>query len=140
MPLLQKVYRLLSFRDRSEKEIRDYLRGKTENPEQIINQLKEQGLINDERFAEEWVESRRRSRKLGMRVIKQELMQKGIDKELINRIMNLNLRIKNEEEVAKEALQKKKIEIRQKAINYLMRKGFDYEVVKEVVDNFWQKR
>lgn len=143
--ILQKVYRLLSWRDRSEKEIQDYLKRKTDNLEQlnkIINQLKEQGLIDDEKFAKEWVQSRRR--KYGLRRIKQELLQKGIDRETVESTMYQVLSIKGEEEIAIEALEKKAkawekleaVDFKKKAINFLMRKGFEYEVVKKVVDKF----
>lgn len=144
MLLLQKVYRLFSFRDRSEKEIRDYLKD-SEKIDEIIEKLKEQGLLDDEKFAKAWVESRRR--KFGLRRIKQELVQKGIDREIVESIMYQVLSIKSEEEVAKEALEKKArawkslepLEFRKKAYGYLQRKGFEFEIVKKAVDNFLKK-
>lgn len=148
--LLQKVYRFLSFRDRSEKEIRDFLqRKKNENSDEIIEKLKEQGLIDDEKFAKEWAQSRRR--KYGLRRIKQELVQKGISRETVESIMYQVLSlpageagIKGEEEIASEALEKKAkswqkfeaVDFKKKAIDFLMRKGFEYEVTKKVVDKF----
>src|SRR3990167_3844852 len=151
MLLLQKIYRLFSFRDRSEKEIRDYLKVKSKNlkvkigENEIIEKLKEQGLLDDEKFAKAWVESRRR--KFGLRRIKQELVQKGIDREIVESIMYQVLSIKSEEEVAKEALEKKArawkslepLEFRKKAYGYLQRKGFEFEIVKKAVDNFLKK-
>jgi regulatory protein len=145
MLLLQKVYRFLSFRDRSEKEIRDYLRN-SENIDEIIEKLKEQGLINDEKFAKEWVQSRRR--KYGLRRIKQELLQKGIERSIIDQVLSSELRVQSEEQIAENALEKKNkawenleaMEFKKKAYGFLVRKGFEYEVVKEVVDNFLQKR
>ncbi|HBQ50961.1 TPA: hypothetical protein DD690_03190 [Candidatus Daviesbacteria bacterium] len=144
MLLLQKVYRLFSFRDRSEKEIRDYLKD-SEKIDEIIEKLKEQGFLDDEKFAKAWVESRRR--KFGLRRIKQELVQKGIDREIVESIMYQVLSIKSEEEVAKEALEKKArawkslepLEFRKKAYGYLQRKGFEFEIVKKAVDNFLKK-
>lgn len=145
--VLQKVYRLLSWRDRSEKEIRDYLKRKTENLEQILNQLKEQGYINDERFAREWVESRRRSKQKGAKAIKLELLQKGIDKEIIEKVVSSQLSDVSEEQIAEKALEKKikiwqnleALEFRKKATDFLMRKGFEYEIVKAIVDKFLKK-
>ncbi|MBI2334805.1 regulatory protein RecX [Candidatus Daviesbacteria bacterium] len=145
--LLQKIYRLLSFRDRSEKEIRDYLKNKTSKPEQIINQLKEQGYIDDEKFAREWVESRRRSKHKGIRAIKAELWQKGIDKEIIEEVTGVECLESSEEQIAEKALEKKakawqkleSMEFRKKATDFLMRKGFEYSVAKAVVDNFLEK-
>lgn len=143
--LLQKVYRFLSIRDRSEKEIRDYLqRKKAQNPDEIIKELKEQGLINDERFAREWVEARRRSKHLGTKAIKRELVQKGINKEIIEAIDNGQWTMDNEEQIAEKALEKKsktwrnleEMEFRKKATDFLMRKGFEYEVAKQAIDLF----
>lgn len=144
MLLLQKVYRLFSFRDRSEKEIRDYLKNKTSQPEQIINQLKEQDLINDERFAKAWVESRRRSKQKGIKALKLELWQKGIDREIIEEVTRVESLESSEEQIADKALEKKSriwknldpVEFRKKATDFLMRKGFEYEVAKRVIDNF----
>lgn len=145
MLLLQKVYRLLSIRDRSEKEIREYLqRKKAQNPDKIIEQLKEQGLINDERFAKAWVESRRRSKQKGVKALKLELWQKGINKEIIEQVVSRQLSAVSEEQIAEKALEKKsriwrnldQVEFRKKATDFLMRKGFEYETAKKVIDNF----
>lgn len=141
--LLQRVYKLLSIRPRSEKEIRDYLeRKKAQKPDEIIEKLKEQDLVNDERFAREWVEARKK--KKGKIAIKLELSQKGISKEIIEEVLSLVI---NEEPVAKDILEKKirhwknlsNLEFRRKAIDFLMRRGFEYEVAKQVVENFLQK-
>ncbi|MBI3109753.1 regulatory protein RecX [Candidatus Daviesbacteria bacterium] len=146
--LLQKVYRLLSFRDRSEKEIRDYLKGKSENSGEIIEKLKEQGLMNDEKFAKEWVESRRRSKQKGVKALRLELWQKGINKEIIEQVVSYQLLAVSETQIAEKALEKKEkvwknleaLEFRKKATDFLMRKGFEYEVAKVVVDNFLKNR
>lgn len=143
--VLQKVYRLLLWRDRSEKEIRDFLqRKKVENIDEVIDQLKEQRYIDDEKFARQWVESRRRSKQKGSKAIKLELLQKGIERSIIDQVLSSELRVKNEEEVAKEALEKKsriwrnleEMEFRKKATDFLMRKGFEYETVQKVLRNF----
>lgn len=145
--LLQKVYRLFSFRDRSEKEIRDFLqRKKAQNPDEIIEQLKEQGLINDERFAKAWVESRRRSKQKGVKALKLELWQKGIDREIIEEVTRVESLESSEEQIAEKALEKKSriwknlepMEFKKKATDFLMRKGFEYETAKRVIDNFLQ--
>lgn len=147
--ILQKVYRLLSWRDRSEKEIRDFLqRKKVENIDEVINQLKEQGYIDDEKFSREWVQSRRRSKQKGSKAIRLELLQKGIDREIIERVISRQLSDVREEEIAEKALEKKvriwknlePDEFRKKATDFLMRKGFEYGVVKATVDKFLLKQ
>src|SRR3989338_6701703 len=127
-----------------EKESRDYLKVKSKNlkvkigENEIIEKLKEQGLLDDEKFAKAWVESRRR--KFGLRRKKKKLVQKGVDREIVEKIMYQVLSIKREEEVAKEALEKKArawkslepLEFRKKAYGYLQRKGFEFEIVKKI--------
>lgn len=156
--LLQRMYRLWNIRPRSEKEIRDYLRNlsfkrKIKGKEAIsqaaiellINKLKQKGLLSDEQFAKAWVEAR--SKKKGKRAIKHELYQKGIDRSLIEQALE-NINVEAEQSVATQALGKKmkiwknlpKVEFKKKASEFLLRKGFEYQVVREVVENLAKLR
>lgn len=155
--LMGKMYNLFSFRQRSEKEVRDYLRNlnfkkKLKDQEQIseviteslIQNLKNKGLLNDEAFARVWLESRRRSKKKGMNLIKMELYQKGVGREIIEEVISSQESAVSEEDLAKEALEKKarvwknleKAEFKKKATEFLVRRGFDYSTAKDVVENF----
>ncbi|MCR4305714.1 MAG: RecX family transcriptional regulator [Candidatus Daviesbacteria bacterium] len=153
--LMERMYRLFSLRQRSEKEVRDYFRIKNlesrikekEEKSQVtidalVEVLKKKGLLNDLEFAKAWTEARRKSKQKGIKAIKAELFQKGIDKEIIEEVTRLQGTGYSEEELAKQALEKKmkhwknlpSIEFRKKAFEFLMRKGFEYDVVKEVVE------
>ncbi len=154
--LLNKLYRLISIRARSEKEIRDYLRVKGKGLrgkkieindkmiEYLIDTLKQQNLINDLGFAKAWVESR--SRKKGMRVIRQELFQKGIDREIVSSIMGQVSSIE-EQKTAEKLLEKKlrvwknlpNLEFKKKAYDFLLRRGFEYGIVKDAIENIIKK-
>lgn len=161
MDSFQKFYdralRFLSFRPRSEKEIRDFLKRprkkrskrKTETideatVEKIIAKLKEFNFINDEEFAKWWVEQRQGHKPRGKRVIEMELKQKGIPEELIT---NYQLLITNQLDLAKKAVEKKAVMYRglprekayQKLSQFLLRRGFDWETVREVVDEVLKK-
>lgn len=153
--LLNKVYRLLSIRLRSEKEIRDYLRVKgvrdkgvlgQEVIEQIIDKLKQLNLINDLEFAKKWYESR--SRKKGMRVIRLELIQKGISKDIIEQITGDGLLVHEEGQSARQLLEKKMkiwknlplLEFKKKAYEFLLRRGFNFDVVRVVVEKTTELR
>lgn len=154
--MMERMYRLFSIRQRSEKEVRDDLKrknleykvkGKDEISQLVIDStievLKKKGLVNDLEFAKAWVKARRGSRQKGIRVIKQELFQKGIDKEIIEEVISGQVIGDSEEELAKKALEKKikywknlePQEFKKKAYEFLLRKGFDYSIVKEVVNN-----
>lgn len=155
--LMGRMYNLLNVRLRSEKEIRDYLRNlnfkkKVKDQEEIsevvvdslIENLKNKELLNDEAFAKAWVESRRRSKKKGINVIKMELFQKGVSREIIEEVVSSQQSVVSEGDLAKEALEKKarvwknleKQEFKKKATEFLVRRGFDYSTAKEVVENF----
>lgn len=166
--LMEKMYRLFSIRQRSEKEVRDYFRIKNQelrikDKEQIsqlavdsvIEVLKKKGMVNDLEFAKAWVEARRKSKQKGIKALKAELFQKGIEKEIIEEVVSQQASGSSEEELAKQALEKKMKhwknlepkelsekslrDLKKKAFEYLMRKGFEYDVVSEVIENSLKK-
>jgi regulatory protein len=55
--------------------------------EEVIVRLGDLGFLDDEAFARAWVESRDRARPRGERVLRRELLLKGLDRELIARIL-----------------------------------------------------
>jgi len=158
--LMERMYGLFNVRLRSEREVRNYLKQlsfkrKLKEREEIseivvenlIEKLKRKGLINDAEFALKWTESRRRSKRKGINVIKQELFQKGISRDIIEEIIS-NKDIESEEKLAEEALQKRmkrletlsSVEFKKKATEFLIRRGFEFSLVKDVVENYMKKR
>ena len=136
------VLRFLSYRPRSEKEIRNKLKEKRapqEIIEKIIQKLKEHKFIDDVEFAKRWIEERVRFKPRILRLIKLELKQKGIDSETIN---NLQLTINSDLEMAKELLQKRigrvrglgKDKVYEKMGRYLASKGFGWDTIKKSID------
>lgn len=156
--LMARMYNLFNIRQRTEKEVRGYFKrlnfkNKISNKEEfgglvlekVIDNLKNKGMINDRVFAEAWVESRRRSKLKGKNVIKAELLQKGISREIIEEILSdESTQPESEMDLAKKALEKKARllknlpvqEFRKKATEFLTRKGFEYSVSKKVIDLF----
>lgn len=143
---LALVYRYLAIRNRSEKEIRDYLAKKqasSEIIEAIIKKLYEQKFLNDETFARAWVKSRANFKPRGKRVLVMELKQKGIEKELIQKILE-----EENEEIPDELTQAKSIigkriqkmegsprqEIYNKVGAFLARRGFGWDIIKKAID------
>jgi len=132
----------LGFRQRSENEVRQKLREK-EFPddviERVLEKLRRNNLICDAKFAETWIENRSLHRPRGARMLQQELRQKGISTETIaaalpdqeeeqtNAISALQ-KILQSKERAWENLDEK--ERYQKAMQYLMRRGFNYSICK----------
>jgi regulatory protein len=80
--------RLLSVRPRSLEEMRGRLRLK-KYPDGVIGEVlalfKRQGLLDDEKFAKLFAQSRLYSRPVGKRELEFELRKKGLSKELVSR-------------------------------------------------------
>lgn len=161
--LLNKALKFLSFRPRSEKEIREYLlrKGKLKDVhksdaekyqyeksvEKVINKLKRLSQINDKEFAKWWVEQREKFKPRGERLVKAELFQKGIDRDIIDEVIEKGEE-SNEEELAKRAALKKansyrrydSNDFRNKMGQFLARRGFGWNVIKKVVDTLERNR
>ncbi len=143
--LMEKMYRWFGIRQHSEKEVRDYFRRKTFSQlvvDAVVEILKKKEMIDDMAFAKAWTEARRRSKQKGIRAIKAELFQKGITKETIEEVTRVESQESSEEELAMLALEKKMRtwrnldpqKFKQKAFEYLSRKGFEYEIIKNILD------
>lgn len=128
---------------KSEKELRDklVLKGYDDHIIKLtINFLREYNLLNDTNYAKMYVKDR--SRNQGKNKIKYTLIQKGIDENIIEEELN---KIDKDEikEVAYEmALKKYRVlskrendnyKLTQKLYRFLMGKGYDYDLIKDVV-------
>lgn len=128
----------LSRRPRSEWELRDYLKRKDyDSPtiDTILNKLSDYGYIDDVKFAQAWINSRRMLKPTSLRRLRQELMQKHVSKENIEAALETD---EGDERAAlKELVTKKQQQTRyqdeQKLIAYLLRQGFNYADIKLVL-------
>jgi regulatory protein len=146
---LNNTIRFLKFRGRSEKEIRDYLHVKKAEPdiiEKIISYCKDLKFIDDEKFAADWVRSRSTYRLKSKKIIKIELIKKGIDPEIIEKAL-VGLRT-NESTSTDLDLAKKLVQIRinryinaprqeiyQKLGGFMARRGFGWDTIKQAIDS-----
>ena len=146
--MLQKArnyaFLVLKFRPRSEKELYERLKKKKFDESVIkdtLSFLKEKRFIDDNYFAQAWIESRLK-KPLGLRRIEQELKQKGIDKEIIQAQIQaaregyceegIVLKLAQERLVKLRGLEPKKS--RQRIFGYLLRRGFSPEIIIETVN------
>ncbi len=142
---LNAALRLLSYRPRSEAEIRTRLsrRFNGETIEGVILQLRERQMIDDVAFAAFWREARDSFSPRGRRLLKVELRNKGIDRELIDKVLNGI----DDEESAYRAAQKRGRTLakedyetfRRKLGAFLRRRGFSYEVANRTTERLWQE-
>lgn len=141
---LQQAMLFLSYRPRSEKEIRQNLQ-KHEIPEDVVEEtierLRENGLANDNKFARVWVENRNTFRPRSRRVLTMELRQKGLDDETVQAaVSNVDENALAYESARKRAGRFKSLEwgeFRKKLSEYLARRGFPYSVIAPVVTQVW---
>lgn len=143
---IQQALLFLSYRARSEAEIRQNLR-KHEIPEDVIEhtleRLRQDGLANDDGFARAWVENRSTFRPRSRRLMAMELRQKGIDEEATSAA----LESVDEDALAYEAARKRAPrfnnlewnEYRKKLSEFLGRRGFPYSVIAPVVTRIWNE-
>ncbi|KXK13495.1 MAG: regulatory protein RecX [Chloroflexi bacterium OLB14] len=143
---LQQALLFLSYRARSEKEIRQNLL-KHEYAESIIEQtlerLRENKLANDHQFAKTWVENRNTFRPRSKRVLTMELRQKGLDEETVtNAVADVDENALAYETAKKRATRftgLERSEFRKKLSDFLARRGFPYSVVSSVVTQVWNE-
>lgn len=141
--VINHALKFLSYRERSEKEVYDRLKMRGYDEEKIqnaINYCLDKDYINDERFAELFIRDKTNLKKLGSRRIKQELMIKGISREIIDRVLipdyeeELNMAL----EVAKKKFPSYKNDNPEaqyrKLGSYLQRRGYDFDIVRQVLD------
>lgn len=81
---LGRALNLISYRQRTESELRRRLSEKAE-PDVVdaaVERLKERGLVDDAKYAMEWSDSRARLSPRSSRMIVRELMNKGVSSSL----------------------------------------------------------
>ena len=143
------AFLLLKFRPRSEKEIGERLKRKkfdTEVIRETLSFLKEKCFVDDRYFAKVWLESRIK-RPLGLKKLRVELRQKGVDKEIIDsQIEEISKGYCEEEVVLRLARARlnslKGIEPQKKKnrlYGYLMRRGFLPEQIIDVVNQLCKR-
>jgi regulatory protein len=139
----------LSFRPRSQAEVRLYLRKKETPPEIIeaaLERLQRLDYVNDKAFTSFWVENREQFNPRGSRALRNELRLKGVDREIVEEMVDEE----HDEELALRAARKKAAlllqasdmdytKFRNRLGGFLQRRGFSYEVVSHVVRALWQE-
>ena len=133
-----KALDFLSRREHSQKEIKLKLQKKFKNSEEIdevIEKLEANNIINDTRFTEHYINSRKR-RGFGSKKISYELLSKGINESIIDEALR---NTDDWKELAKKEFNKKykdgpsdDFKIRSKQKNFLLNRGFSFEEIESV--------
>jgi regulatory protein len=144
---LDSAYYHLSYRPRSEGEIRQWLHKRgfvDEVIETAIARLREQNLSNDLAFAKFWKDNRLSFRPKSKRLIKRELRDKKVDAEII---ADVTQDIDDEEVAYKLASGRMPVlahldypHFCRRLSSYLAYRGFSYQVIKRTASLLWQEK
>jgi regulatory protein len=134
----------LSYRIRTNAEIRRKLRSKKISErtiEKVVEHLLDLGLLNDEEFARQLVTEKIKRKPVGRKLLKQKLFEKGVPAATGEKVMESVFSEVNEKDLAlrnftkyyKKVKDKEITERKRKVFEYLARKGFDFDIVNEVI-------
>lgn len=132
--------RYLLVRPHSRFEVVTYLRRRQWDGaliERVAERLVASQLIDDRQFVETWVANRQLNKPRSQRHLVGELLAKGVPREVIDDV--LRVRDPDDETRALHALAQKKSKLSQyqqpqKLAQYLVRQGYEYSLVKKVLD------
>lgn len=146
---LNLSYFYLQFRARTKKEMTDYLNKKAQKfsfePETIqkaIKALEDEGLIDDKKFIEWFVEIKNVRKPKSKYLMKQQLFKHGVDKQTVDDYFED--KVVDELALAKVALEKRwdkynKLDKQgrfKKVASFLGRRGFSYDIIKKTLKSF----
>ncbi len=101
---------------RTEAELRRLMKARVEPGERgeaaidaVVTRLKEKRYLDDQSYAETYARLRKENEKLGQRRVRQNLQQKGVSPSLINEAVESRYGQTNEEALAREHLERKRI-------------------------------
>ena len=143
-----RAVRFLSYRPRSEAEMRRYLHEKKVDgavEEKIIARLIDLHYLDDREFARWWIENRTEFSPRGVHAIRQELRLKGVSHDIVGEAIERYLPEAKEtvENLARRRASRLSGEdqftFKRKLSAFLLRRGFSYEDVTPVVNSLWQE-
>lgn len=138
---LDKIYgaslRYAAMRPRSSWEITTYLQRKgtaPEQSEQVMQRLEKVGMVDDQKFAQSWVESRRLIKPTSVRKLRLELRQKQVASDIIDSVLFEDPT--NDQDTLKQLIAKKRNSYPDeiKLMQYLARQGFGYDDIKNALN------
>ena len=145
---VDKALAFLTSRPRSIREVRDRLKEKEIPPETIdavMTRLEGWGYIGDEGFARYWIQNRTANQPRGKRLLRQELWQKGVERETVDHVLE---EAELNEEGAALGLARKRLgqlhsldeqTQRRRLGAFLQRRGYDWPTVKHALDTLFSE-
>ncbi|MDQ6669817.1 MAG: recombination regulator RecX [Chloroflexota bacterium] len=138
--------RYLAQRPRSEQEVRQRLRraGVAEDAaDGVLAQLRQRGLVDDEAFAQYWLEQRQTFRPRGARLLRAELRQHGIAADLVTAAAD-ELAGSADEDAYRAAQKRARYlataderAFKARLSQFLLRRGFGWEAISPAVERLY---
>ena len=143
---LGRALNLISYRQRTESELRRRLSEKAE-PDVVdaaVERLKEQGLVDDAKYAMEWSDSRARRSPRSSRMIVRELVNKGVAPSLAES----SVEGLDDDDTAYDAASRFATRLadadyeqfHRRLWGHLQRRGYGTGVARRAVSQLWQER
>jgi regulatory protein len=140
----QKLARYCSYQERNKKEVQQKLATYKEispaEAQQIIEELIQERFLDEKRYLTAFVNGKFHLNKWGKTKIYHSLASTGIDRKLIQQAL-AQIPSQDYEETLVQLVRKKKasltgqpdVMIRKKLINYLLQKGYEWDMVQEAL-------
>ena len=111
--------------------------------ERVLRRLEALSLLDDRSFAGFWVENRERFRPRSARALRQELSQRGVEREIREELAQPD---RDEERALLAARQHLRGAIppdfdsfQSRLGNFLLRRGFSYDIARHVTQSLWNE-
>ena len=140
---LQRAYKFLDYRPRSEAEVRIKLTqlGYSQTTvETTLEKLRSIKFLDDGAFARGWALGRVQGRGFGPLRVERELRQKGVAETLISQIVLETFSRQGGKEVGKKLLERRfkdkdldDVKVLRRAVDFLRRRGYHRSVIAELV-------
>lgn len=143
-----RAVNLLTFKPRSEEELRTRLLEKiwtnAEIVEEVIEKLKKYGYIDDEDYAKGFAVSKLKQKPVGRYRLRQDLKRKKLDEDAIENALDEAFEEIPEEELIEQAIAKRirvrgepeSFADRKKLFDHLVRLGFGYDLIRDRLERF----
>ncbi|MZH02229.1 MAG: regulatory protein RecX [Nitrospinae bacterium] len=139
-----QAFKHLSYRDRSKKEVAQYLKKKGHTPSVIqttVQELEKLNYINDQRFAVEWGRWRVEVKRFGRKRLQHELSAKGVSSSIIETALSDLYDSHPEQDLALACANKKLASLhglepekkKRRLAQFLQRRGFSSDIIYETL-------
>ena len=138
----EKALWLISYRDHSKKELTDKIAKDCDraSAEEAVERMQELGLVNDEAYARRYAQQLIEVKHLSIKGVKYKLIEKGIDRDLIDDILS-EFDVDSKEQI-REIIDKKYArglsdeKGKRRAFSGLSRMGFSFGDIKSVIAEY----